>query len=132
MSWQASGAPPRAWTSLTEDAVRALVGELPEAVEAAHHEHPDFRVRKKIFATLWPKKNRANVRVSSAAAHALVNTEPEAYTLVSDREMFAWVGVDLGRGNAADLRELLEEAWRMRAPAELVSQLESRQEARSE
>jgi len=32
-------------------AVLALA--LPEATEAAHMAHPDFRVRNKIFATLW-------------------------------------------------------------------------------
>jgi hypothetical protein len=37
---------------MTPDAVRALVAKLPDTAEGAHHGHPDFRVRNKIFATL--------------------------------------------------------------------------------
>jgi hypothetical protein len=109
---------------MTEDDFRRLVRELPEAVESAHHDHPDFRVRNKMFATLWPKRNRANVRLSAAEAHALVSTEPHIYTLVSDREPIAWVGISLAAAKPADVAELLEEAWRLRAPAELISELD--------
>ena len=108
---------------MTEDEVRSLVGRLPEASEAMHHGHPDFRVGKKIFATLWPAKNRANVRLSAAEAHALVNTEPEVYVLASDREPYAWVGVNLRRAEAADVSELFEEAWRLVATPDLISRL---------
>ena len=33
---------------------RKMALGFPEATEGAHMEHPDFRVRGKIFATLWP------------------------------------------------------------------------------
>ncbi len=38
---------------MTADEFRFLALELPEAVESSHMCHPDFRVRGKIFATLW-------------------------------------------------------------------------------
>ena len=104
---------------MTQDDVRKLVSELPEVVESAHHSHPDFRVRRKIFATLW-KEERANVRLSSAEAHALAATEPAVYTIVSDREPFGWVGIELARAKPDDVRELLESAWRLVAPEELT------------
>jgi len=107
---------------MTQDDIRRLICELPEATEQAHHDHPDFRVRNKIFATFF--KGKANLRLSSAEAHALVNTEPEVYALVSDRDPIAWVGVNLGAANAADVRELLEDAWRLRAPAELQTRVD--------
>lgn len=109
--------------SLSGDQVRALVADLPQAQESAHHRHPDFRVGNKIFATLWPAKNRCNVRLSGAEAHALVNTEPQSYTLISDRGTFAWVAVDLTMANGPEVRELLEEAWRLRAPSELTDRV---------
>ena len=37
---------------MTADEFRSLALSLPGAVESAHMGHPDFRVRKKIFATL--------------------------------------------------------------------------------
>jgi predicted DNA-binding protein (MmcQ/YjbR family) len=45
--------------SVTPERVRSLVAELPETQEGAHHGHPDFRVRKKIFATLSETEDRA-------------------------------------------------------------------------
>ncbi len=39
---------------MTPDQFRKLALDLPEAVEDEHHDHPDFRVRGKIFATLSP------------------------------------------------------------------------------
>jgi hypothetical protein len=44
---------------MTSDEFRALARSLPEAVEAveaSHMGHPDFRVRKKIFASLGPRE----------------------------------------------------------------------------
>ena len=37
---------------MTTDDFRNLALSLPEAVESAHMDHPDFRVGGKIFATL--------------------------------------------------------------------------------
>jgi hypothetical protein len=109
---------------MTQDDVRALIAQLPETAEQSHHDHPDFRVRGKIFATFF--KGKANLRLPSAAAHALVATEPHVYALVSDRDPIAWVGVTLDAASPTDLRELLEEAWRLRAPAHLQLALDAR------
>ena len=38
---------------MTADDFRRLALRFPEATESAHMGHPDFRVRGKIFATLW-------------------------------------------------------------------------------
>ncbi|HEU0168345.1 MAG TPA: MmcQ/YjbR family DNA-binding protein [Chloroflexota bacterium] len=109
---------------MTQDDVRALIAELPETTEQAHHDHPDFRVRGKIFATFF--KGKCNLRLPSAAAHAVVATEPAVYAMVSDRDPIAWVGVTLPAAKEQDLRELLEEAWRLRAPADLQGFLDVR------
>jgi hypothetical protein len=37
---------------MTPDGFRKLALSLPEAVETSHFNRPDFRVRKKVFATL--------------------------------------------------------------------------------
>ncbi len=37
---------------MTADQFRKLVLSFPDAEERAHHDHPDFRVGGKIFATL--------------------------------------------------------------------------------
>ena len=97
---------------------------LPDATEQQHHGHPDFRVRNKIFATLWPKTDSSNVRLPSMAAHAAAATEPGVYRLINDRGGTAWLAVHLPSANLLEFRELLEEAWRLRAPADVVAAYE--------
>jgi len=38
---------------------RRIALSMPEATEASHMGHPDFRVGGKIFATIWPDEKWA-------------------------------------------------------------------------
>lgn len=78
-------------------------------------------MRNRIFATLSSAEDRAALRLPYAEARALAGAQPDTYTLVAAREPFAWVSVQLGRVALKDFRELLEAAWRWRAPAGLVA-----------
>jgi hypothetical protein len=50
---------------MTVDDFRKLALSLPEATEMSHMDHPDFRVRNKIFATLaYPDKGWGMVNVT--------------------------------------------------------------------
>jgi hypothetical protein len=40
---------------MTSDGFRKLALALPESRESSHQDHPDFRVGKRVFATLHPK-----------------------------------------------------------------------------
>ena len=109
--------------SLSPERIRQLVAQLPEAEEGKHHGHPDFRVRKKIFATLSEDESRVALRLPQIEARALASGAPDVYRLVSDREPYAWVSLLLANANADELADLLEEAWRGRAPEELIARL---------
>lgn len=50
--------------SVSPARVRELVAKLPGAEESAHHGHPDFRVQKRIFATLSEAEDRAALRLA--------------------------------------------------------------------
>jgi hypothetical protein len=105
---------------ISVDTVRELVAELPETTESAHHGHPDFRVRKRIFATLWPDQGRSVVRITAVEARALASSRPEVFRVVSDREPLAWLSVQLAAIAREEFQDLLEEAWKLRAPPDLV------------
>ena len=62
---------------MTPDDFRRLALALPQVVEGAHMDHPDFRVGGKIFATL-----------SSAASGALgmVKLKPEQQEMLTTAE----------------------------------------------
>lgn len=95
------------------DDVRAIALSLHSAEEAGHHGRPSFRVRDRIFATLWTP-TKLNVMLNegeilAAAAHP--GCEP-----------FLWGGVpravqvDLEDAPPDVVRELLEEGWARAAP----------------
>lgn len=109
--------------SLTPDRVRQLIAQLPETEEGKHHGHPDFRVRKKIFATLSEDESRAALRLPQIEARALAAKRPDVYRLVSDREPYGWVSLLLATTDEKEFVDLLEEAWRGRAPEELIARL---------
>jgi predicted DNA-binding protein (MmcQ/YjbR family) len=97
--------------------VRALVAALADTAEGAHHGHPDFRVKKKIFATLSEDEARAAVRISSVEARALAARDTVTFRLVSDREPVAWLSMLLSGADEGEMEDLLEEAWRLRGGA---------------
>ena len=91
----------------------------PDAVEGAHMGHPDFRVGGKIFMTLWPADKRAVVKLPLADQQALVQMDPEAFSLGGWAHQ-GWTSVQLARVNAAQLRVLADAAWRNVAPKTLL------------
>jgi hypothetical protein len=95
--------------------IRELVAQLPDAQESAHHGHPDFRVRKKIFATLSETDERAALRLTGVEARALAEREPAVFRLVSDRGPVGWVSVLLVGVDEGEFADLLEAAWSLRS-----------------
>jgi hypothetical protein len=101
--------------SITAAKVRELVAGLPGAQESAHHGHPDFRVQKKIFATLSEAEDRAALRLTQLEARELASTQPAVFRLVSDREPYAYISVLLDGVAEEEFADLLEQAWKLRA-----------------
>jgi hypothetical protein len=104
---------------VTIASARKIALACPDSVEGEHMGHPDFRVGGKIFMTLQPARRRAVVKLAQADQHALVQMDPEAFSIG------AWGGqgftqVDLARVNAAQLRALADAAWRNVAPRRLL------------
>ena len=106
---------------MTADEFRALALRLPEAVEDEHMGHPDFRVRKKIFATLGPDNDWGMVKLNPEQQSDFVHDEPDVF------EPFpgAWgkrgcTKVHLERATEGSVRLALEDAWRNTAPKRLA------------
>ena len=104
----------------SEEQARAIALRLPEAVEQDHHGRPSFRVRGKIFATLWDV-DRLNVMLESDGILAAAAQRPGVC------EPFWWgrrlgaLQVDLALADPELVDELLSEAWSRRAPRRLVT-----------
>jgi hypothetical protein len=101
---------------------RTIALSMPLAEEREHMSHPDFRVNGKIFATLLPRQARAVVKLSPADQSALVQMDPDAFSLNAWSHQ-GFTNVDLKRVGAARLRSVVEAAWRNVAPKKLREEL---------
>jgi hypothetical protein len=104
---------------VTHDDVRKLALALPEATEQDHHGKPSFRVNDKIFATLW-SATQLNLMLDEPGILAAIEEAPDTCRPVHWGKRLAAVGVDLQRANAPLVRDLLKEAWSLKAPKRLL------------
>jgi hypothetical protein len=96
---------------VTISAARRILLSLPDASEGAHLGHPDFRVGNRIFASLGPrKKNIAVVKLSIANQVALLQMDPEAFSL-NGWSRQGWTNVHLDKVTPTRFRTLAQESW---------------------
>lgn len=110
---------------MTADNFRKLALSLPEAVEASHMNHPDFRVRGKIFATLWPDNTWGMVKLTIEQQQLFMAAHPDMFEAIPG----GWgrkgaTKVRLRAATAPVLRRALAAAWRNAAPRALASRFE--------
>ena len=106
---------------MTPDDFRELALSFPAVSESAHMGHPDFRVSRKIFATLrYPDKDSAMVKLTRQDQREFVRTNPGIFKPVKG----AWgrqgnTNICLPAANVEIVREALAAAWRDTAPKRL-------------
>jgi hypothetical protein len=111
--------------TMTSQEFRELALSLPEAAEAAHMGHPDFRVRGKIFATLGPDEAWGMAKLTPEQQAVFVRTEPKVFQPVNG----AWgrrgcTYIRLEAATEPSVRQALTAAWRNTAPKRLAQQLD--------
>ena len=103
---------------MTANEFRRLALSLPDAIEAAHMGHPDFRVSGRIFATLgYPRAGFGVVMLTPEQQELFVRTEPKTFTPVPGgwgRQGSTRVALRTAKKSA--VREALQVAWSNRAP----------------
>lgn len=107
---------------MTSDGFRRIVLAMPEAVESSHMNHPDFRVRGKIFATLRADEKWAVVMLTPEQQAALLRIDPNTYVPAAG----AWgrrgsTQVRLRTAKAAAVKKAVADAWRNKAPKRLIA-----------
>jgi len=111
---------------MTSDTFRRLALTMPETLEVGHMGHPDFRVGRKIFATLgYPDERWGMVKLTPEQQEAFVAADPAVYAPVQG----GWgqrgaTNVLLPKARVASLRTALMAAWRNVAPAKLAKRVE--------
>jgi hypothetical protein len=108
---------------MTATEFRRIALSMPEVIESAHMEHPDFRVGGKIFASLgYPDKHHGMVVLPPEEQARFVKSDSAAFTPAKG----AWglrgsTCVRLEAVSVSRLRNALELAWRNKAPKWLLS-----------
>jgi hypothetical protein len=117
----------------TDDDVRRIALALPN-VEEIPSEGFDFRVGNKGFVWSYPERapgRKREIRTDIAVLYvgdeaekqALLLGEPELFFTNPGYDGWPLVMVRLDRVDPSRLEELILDAWRMRAPAELAADL---------
>jgi hypothetical protein len=107
---------------MTPKDFRRIALALPDTSEGAHGGHPDFRVGKKVFASLgYPDAASAMVKLAPEQQAVLVAAEPKVFVPVPG----GWgrngsTNVRLAAADAATLESALAMAWRNVAPKTLL------------
>jgi hypothetical protein len=113
---------------MTADEFRAMALGLPATCEMAHMNHPDFRVRGKIFATLAERdESWGMVKLTPEDQQRFIKAEPDVFTPVKG----AWgrqgcTTVHLPSATEEKLRPALVAAWRNVATAALAKKYPDR------
>ena len=126
----------------TWDDVRRLVARLPETDEhPSYGGLPSWRVKEKAFVWERPLRPAERAALGSAAPGedepvlgvrvadegvkaALIADEPGVFLTTPHFDGFPAVLVRLERLAVEELAELVEEAWRLRAPKRLLRQVD--------
>ena len=102
-------------------ALRKFALSLPEAAEAPHFEYASFRVRGKIFATVPPDGLHVHIFVGDE------DREPALEMHAEFTQKLLWGGkvvglrVFLDKAEPVVVKDLLERAWRRKAPKALLA-----------
>jgi predicted DNA-binding protein (MmcQ/YjbR family) len=97
---------------MTADEFRQMALSFPGAEEGSHMNHPDFRVKGKIFATLGPDLTWGMVKLTPEDQQAYLLSEPSAFKPASG----AWgqggaTLITLAEADETSVHEAIEAAW---------------------
>jgi hypothetical protein len=106
---------------VTENQARAIALSMPEAEEKSHFGHPDFRVRNKIFATLWPGGRTSVLKLGREVLMDLLAQDRATFSIAPGGERGGWTAVDLTRVDPDQYRSLMIQSWRLTAPKSLLA-----------
>jgi hypothetical protein len=110
---------------ISEDDVRRVALSLPATTEKPSYGQPGFRVKDRLFARI---REEGDVLVvwcaDEAEKDALMSSEPDKFFSTPHYDGHPLVLVRFGAIDVDELTELLTDAWRVRAPAKLVTEFD--------
>lgn len=100
--------------------VTDLVGQLEGVTILEGSRWSTLKVADKTFGYLWEATSTVGLKQTLAEQEALVGSRPDVFEVQFTAGGFGWVVVHLEGIERDELAELVFEAWRLTAPADLV------------
>ncbi len=106
----------------TEDDVRRIALSLPETTERPSYGTPGFRVKDKLFLRIRGDDDHGLVVFVAdlGEKEALLQSDREKFFTTPHYDGHASVLVNLKAVGVRELRELITESWRVRAPKRVL------------
>ncbi|HET7431549.1 MAG TPA: MmcQ/YjbR family DNA-binding protein [Nocardioides sp.] len=99
---------------------RDLVGQLDRVSLVELQHYTKLEVEGRTFGYIWEPTRTVGLRQTIAEQQALVGERPEVFEEQFTAYGYGWVVVRLAGVERDELSELVFEAWRLSAPADLV------------
>jgi hypothetical protein len=108
------------------DEARAFARTLPHSTEAFVRGRVKFRIGRIVYLSFSRDGETMGFAFPREWRNALVDAEPEKFSLPSASDMrYHWVHVSLGVIDAAEMRELVEDAWAFVVPKRVAEEYAS-------
>jgi hypothetical protein len=104
--------------------VRRLALAFPGVEEGLSYGTPGFRVRGKFLARMWEDGETLVVKCGDDERDFRMKADPETFFITDHYRGYPTVLVRLTSVTTTDLRDVLEQAWRLNAPRRLVKEYE--------
>jgi hypothetical protein len=97
----------------TENSVRKIAMSLGKTLERPSYGTPGFFVGKKIFARFLEDGDSVVLKIDPNRREILMRADPQTYFITEHYRNYPMMIVRLSKVATADLRELLQDAWRI-------------------
>ena len=106
----------------TEQDVRRIALSLPETIEKPSYGTPGFRVKDKLFLRVRAEAEGGLVVFVSdlGEKQALLESDPRKFYTTPHYDGYATILVKLKAIGVRELRELITDSWRIKAPASVL------------
>ena len=107
----------------TVDDVRSIAMALPRTTEALVRDRVKFRVGRIVYLALSRDETMLGFAFPREERDALIDSVPDTFVLPRPSDLrYQWVVVRLAMIDVVELREIIEEAWRMVVPKRVAAE----------
>ncbi|SRR5258708_10367618 len=104
------------------ETVRRIALSFPGVEKGPSYGTPGFRVKGKFMARFWEDGKTLVVKCGHAESDFWMQTDPGTFYTTDHYRGYPTVLVRMAKVNEDDLREIIEQAWRLQAPKKLIAE----------